>query len=504
MKGDESRVFRDEAPFAWTGGDESVPPVFNRAVLGRMIKNDVCEIEVAPKDESGVPEGFEAYGIPAGSTIVLSVTLTSFVCVEDVSKEQDGRLKKRVLTKGDGWEKPRKHYRTTINLQVRREPGDTDPLVQSDSLEVVLGSVDENATVRELGTSCGGADLDAVLAHVLPSMSLGEECELCCRPESLAGMSLSVRIKMASWVVVEAVPLTENEIMRTVIMPADADKHERPVPLSRVEVNYTVRRKGSGEVLDSSGDAPCTFVVSDLAESGMLPCVDMGVREMKLGEKSLFDAPSAWAYTCPEYAPLLEAGVAPSVIEKTVDGVEFEIELLSFARGKDFFQLNGDEKLAEMAKYRNAGNKNFKAGPAFVTKAVKRYEESLRKKAHENDFKALPADEREAKLAEVKKHELSLHLNLAAANLKRGGKAKDALHHANKAFDLDATSMKAFFRRGQAKAQLGDIEGAKSDLLQAAKRDPQNRDVRKELEQLKAQNAVLKQQQKNLYGGMFS
>ena len=172
-------------------------------------------------------------------------------------------------------------------------------------------------------------------------------------------------------------------------------------------------------------------------------------------------------------------------------------------RGKDFYQLNGDEKLAEMAKYRESGNCLFKAGPAFLGRAIKRYEEAIRKAPGEQDFKSLGLDEKEAKLKAVQQQTLTCHLNVAAALLKIG-KVKEALKHCNDAVKIDPINVKALYRRGQTRAALEDLDGAKSDLLEAAKRDPQNRDVRKELEKLKVQSAARKAELKAQFGGMFS
>ena len=134
---------------------------------------------------------------------------------------------------------------------------------------------------------------------------------------------------------------------------------------------------------------------------------------------------------------------------------------------------------------------------ADIHRAIQRYEEALRKEAREHEFKTLESDEKEAKLGEVKKQKISTHLNLAAAHL-RLDDPKEALRHCNSVIELDPLNVKALYRRGQAHLKLGDISGARSDLMEAAKREPQNKDVRKELEKLKVQATALKQQQKNV------
>ena len=69
------------------------------------------------------------------------------------------------------------------------------------------------------------------------------------------------------------------------------------------------------------------------------------------------------------------------------------------------------------------------------------------------------------------------------------------------ALEIDAGSVKALYRRGQARLQLGELDGAKADLMDAAKREPQNREVRKELESLKAKQAERKAEERAAFGG---
>ena len=138
-----------------------------------------------------------------------------------------------------------------------------------------------------------------------------------------------------------------------------------------------------------------------------------------------------------------------------------------------------------------------------MIRAIKLYEEAMRKEARDHDFKELAGDEREARLKDVLKQKISIHLNLAAAHLKRDA-PKAAAEQSSKAIELDAANVKALFRRGQARLMLGDVEAARSDLMEAARRDPQNKEVRKELDKVKTQSIAIKQQQKNLFGGMFA
>jgi len=521
LQDEPSSVFADEAELAWTVEMNSeVPPVLDRLV-SRMVRMELAEATVAPIPGTVVP-GFERFGVPADRAIVLEVSLLGFVGVDDISEEMDGRVTRRVLVAGDGWEKPRKRYIVSVDVQCRTELEAAEPLVACEALELTVGKVGESSVLSSFRATCGGADIAAAIELALPKMQQGELSELHVRPFD-GTVFVAVRLTLRSWRQVEPVPLTNMEVTRTVLSsaPPDAERYERPGPLASVEVRYTVRLAGRPDAaaLESTADTPRSFVVSDGPTSGVLPCIDAGVREMKRGERAMIHAPTHWAYTSPEFVSSAEWPVPRGAVESTAaGGVEVELELLDFTRGKDYFALSGDEKMAEMAKYREAGNRLFKAGGEANTRmAIKRYEEAIRKEAREHDFSSLDAADKDARLAEVRRQKVATLLNLAASHLRlNGGKevlglskeassdVKAAVRHAKDAVDVDPTNVKALYRRGQARLLLGELDGARSDLLDAAKREPQNREVRKELERLKEANAKARQQSKALFGGMFN
>ena len=97
---------------------------------------------------------------------------------------------------------------------------------------------------------------------------------------------------------------------------------------------------------------------------------------------------------------------------------------------------------------------------------------------------------------------ISCFLNIAMCHTKMGD-AKKAEASCSQAVKIDDTNVKARFRRGQVRLTQGDLDGARADLYEAAKREPQNKDIRREIEGLKKQEQKLKQQQKGMFGGMF-
>ena len=109
----------------------------------------------------------------------------------------------------------------------------------------------------------------------------------------------------------------------------------------------------------------------------------------------------------------------------------------------------------------------------------------------------------ETKLSESKAITLSCFLNIAACHLKLGDGAM-AEKASNDALKLDMANVKALYRRAQAKRLNLEFEGAKADLLTAAKADPQNREVRKELDELKEAMKEQAQRDKAMFGKMFA
>jgi len=109
----------------------------------------------------------------------------------------------------------------------------------------------------------------------------------------------------------------------------------------------------------------------------------------------------------------------------------------------------------------------------------------------------------ETKLSESKAITLSCFLNIAACHLKLGDGAM-AEKASNDALKLDMANVKALYRRAQAKRLNLDFEGAKADLLTAAKADPQNREVRKELDELKEAMKEQTRRDKAMFGKMFA
>ena len=76
-------------------------------------------------------------------------------------------------------------------------------------------------------------------------------------------------------------------------------------------------------------------------------------------------------------------------------------------------------------------------------------------------------------------------------------------NHILQVLSEDESNVKALFRRGKAKSELGQTESAREDFLKAKKYSPEDKEILRELRLLAEQDKVLYQKQKELYKGLF-
>lgn len=67
----------------------------------------------------------------------------------------------------------------------------------------------------------------------------------------------------------------------------------------------------------------------------------------------------------------------------------------------------------------------------------------------------------------------------------------------------DEKNVKALFRRGKARAELGQTDAAREDFLKARKYAPEDKAIAKELRLLAEHDKAVYQKQKELYKGLF-
>ncbi|OQS07969.1 peptidyl-prolyl cis-trans isomerase [Thraustotheca clavata] len=251
---------------------------------------------------------------------------------------------------------------------------------------------------------------------------------------------------------------------------------------------YEIRAHYTGTLLDgskfdSSRDRGQVFTFV-LGKGNVIKAWDLAFASMKIGERAML--------TCaPEYA--YGASGSPPKIPPNAT-LQFDIELLGFApKKKEMWEMSVVEKLAEAEAIKQEGTTAFKSG-AF-NEAHEKYLEGA--KYCEEDFEA--TDEQKEQMKEA---QTVLYLNAAMSSLKTKNYTA-AASAASKALKNDKQNVKALFRHGVALMYLNDLDRAKEDLMAAAKLDPQNRDIRREIVVLKQKMEENKKAQKSVFGGLF-
>jgi len=153
--------------------------------------------------------------------------------------------------------------------------------------------------------------------------------------------------------------------------------------------------------------------------------------------------------------------------------------------------------MAKASKLKEEGTTEFTAGNHTV--AADLYEKAADLVAEE-DGEALPEEERGMY---VKCWGNAAMCHTKGKNWAEVIRCCNKVLHAKACPDEAKTNIKALYRRGVAKMNVGDLTAAKADLMAAYGIDQKNKDVRKAIQQLKAINAEAKAKEKAQFGGIF-
>lgn len=248
---------------------------------------------------------------------------------------------------------------------------------------------------------------------------------------------------------------------------------------STVKVHYTGTLL-DGSKFDSSRDRPGFFEFK-IGKGQVIKGWDTGVATMHKGEKSLLTCRADYAYGARGSPPKIPANAT----------LQFEVELFSWK--KDKFEMSDAEKLAEAELLKANGTEAFKA---------KRFAEAQDSYAQAAELISAPYVSPAGKEAHSSQLLVSCWLNEAQCYLlmKEWEGADTAC--SNVLVD-EPQNVKALFRRGKARIELGDFGGAKTDLREANKLDPKNKEVRELFVAAGDREKASKAAEKGIYNKMF-
>ncbi|KAF4384448.1 hypothetical protein F8388_012719, partial [Cannabis sativa] len=266
----------------------------------------------------------------------------------------------------------------------------------------------------------------------------------------------------------------------------EGEGYERPNDGTVVQVKLTGKLH-DGIVFTRKGHddgKPYEFKIN---EEQVIDGLDRAVKNMKKGEVALVTIHPEYAFGSSDSSQDLAVVPANSV-------VYYEVELVSFVKGNESWDMNTQEKIEAAGKKKEEGNALFKAGK--YERASKRYEKAVGFVEYDSSF----SDE-EKQQAKVLK--ITCNLNNAACKLKLKD-YKQAEKLCTKVLDLDSKNVKALYRRAQAYIQLVDLDSAEIDIKKALEIEPDNRDVKMEYKLLKEKVREYNKKDAQFYSNIFA
>ncbi|CAE7447034.1 FKBP62 [Symbiodinium natans] len=456
---DSSRS-RDK-PFTFIIGKGQVIEGWDLGVA-TMKKGEVAKFTIASEhaygDQGSPPK------IPEKATLIFEVELLDFTNQEDLFS--DGGVLKVMVKEGSGWKAPQMNTELKISLKVCKPDGSV--IEDKGSFEYTMGS-----------TALG--PLTKAVEKALLRMKKGEQCKLQCSKDYALGDAHpeGVVIDLAIDELYEVTDVSiakDKSLMKKQIK--EGEGYERPKESAKISLKVEAATDGSGPLSGFSAKT-LEFAAGD---GNVCDALELAVMDMKKGERALL--------TCTSPALCQEAQLGLAQIK--ADKVVFTLELSSFEKAKDIWDMSEDEKIEFASARKEVGGKLFKEGRFLL--AMERYKKVADMFSYTDNYQA----ENKAKATDLKK---VCTLNKAACQLKCELFA-DAKTSCNTVLKDDSANLKALFRRAQAELGLKNFGDCTRDVKRILEIDPQNREARALAKQAASGQKEEDQKSKGLFGKM--
>uniref|UniRef100_A0A803QEZ4 peptidylprolyl isomerase n=1 Tax=Cannabis sativa TaxID=3483 RepID=A0A803QEZ4_CANSA len=216
----------------------------------------------------------------------------------------------------------------------------------------------------------------------------------------------------------------------------------------------------------------------------------IGVSTMKSGERALLHV--GWELGYGKEGNFSFPNVPPMA------DIIYEVELVGFDEAKDGkprSDMTVEERIGTADRRKMDGNALFKEGK--LEEAMQQYAMAITYMGDDFMFQ-LFGKYRDMALS-VKN---PCHLNMSACLIKLQ-RFEEAIGQCSIVLSEDENNVKALFRRGKARAELGQIDAAREDFLKARKYAPEDKAITRELRLLAEHDKAVYQKQKEIYKGLF-
>lgn len=423
--------------------------------------------------ESGSPPT-----IPPNATLKFDVELLSWASVKDICK--DGGIFKKIIKEGEKWEHPKEADEVLVKYEARLEDG----TVVSKSEEGVEFYVKDGYFCPAFAIAVKTMKKEEkVLLTVKPQYGFGHQGREAIGNDVAVppNATLMVDLELVSWKVVDEVT-DDKKVLKKILKQGEG--YERPNDGAVVKVKYTGKLE-DGSIFEQKGsdEEPFEFMAG---EEQVVDGLDRAVMTMKKGEVALVSVAAEYGYQTEVKTDLAVVPPKSTLI--------YEVELVSFVKEKESWDMNTAEKIEAAGKKKEEGNALFKVAKYF--RASKKYEKAAKYIEYDTSF-----SEEEKKQSKPLK--VTCNLNNAACKLKLKDYTQ-AEKLCTKVLEIESQNVKALYRRAQAYIQTADLELAEMDIKKALEIDPNNRDVKLEYRTLKEKQKEYNKKAAKFYGNMFA
>ncbi|XP_058736849.1 peptidyl-prolyl cis-trans isomerase FKBP62-like [Vicia villosa] len=472
----DASLDRDQ-PFTFQLGSGQVIQGWDEGIR-TMKKGEIALFTIPPTlayGESGSPPT-----IPPNATLLFEIELLSWTSVKDISK--DGGIFKRILSEGEKWENPKDPDEALVKYEVRLDDGKV--VAKSDGVEFTVSEGHYCPAIsKAVKTMKKG---EKVILLVKPQYGFGEKGKPAHGDEGAVppNASLQITLELVSWKTVSDVT-SDKKVIKKILK--EGEGFERPNEGAIVKLKLVGKLQDGTVFFKKGRDEEDKLFEFKTDEEQVIDGLDKAVLTMKKGEVALLTI-------APEYAFGASESQQESVLIPSNSTVYYEVELVSYDKEKESWDMSTEEKIEVAGKKKEEGNVLFKAGK--YERASKRYEKAVKNIEYDSSF-----SEEERKLSKTLK--IASYLNNAACKLKLK-EYKDAERLCTKVLDIESTNVKGLYRRAQASMQLGDLDLAEIDVKKALEVEPDNREVKLEYRNLKEMIKEYNKKQAKFYGNMFS